>query len=138
MSAKSSEKTGAHAMLRPVAVSVVIGAMVCAALLALMSLVLSVQSVPQVLLDPMAVFAMSVGAFASGFCCARIVRKNGLMCGLLAGAAFSVVLLVCGFAVPGNSWGLGALLKVAIALFSSMLGGVLGVNTNPGFLKRRK
>jgi hypothetical protein len=39
------------------------------------------------------------------------------------------VTLICGFAVPGNTWGLGALIKIAIILFSSMLGGVLGVNT---------
>jgi putative membrane protein (TIGR04086 family) len=129
MPANYSETEGMKRMLRPAAVGVACGAVICAAILALMALVVSMRTVPQSVLDPVAVFALSVGAFTSGFCCARIIRKNGLWCGLFTGVIFSLVTLICGFGVPGNTWGLGALIKVAIILFSSMLGGVLGVNT---------
>jgi putative membrane protein (TIGR04086 family) len=77
---------------------------------------------------------MCAGALAAGFCCARIVRKNGMMCGFVSGAIFSLVLLILSFTVPGNSPGLGAFLKVAMALLSAMIGGVLGVNSK----KRKK
>jgi putative membrane protein (TIGR04086 family) len=129
MRSQISEPEGMRRMLRPAAVGVACGALICAAILALMALVISVKTVPQAVLDPVAVFALSVGAFASGFSCARIIRKNGLWCGLFTGVVFALLALVCGFAVPGNSWGLGTLTKVAIILFASMLGGVLGVNT---------
>lgn len=129
MPAKVTETEGMKRMLRPAAVGVVCGAVICAVILALMAVVVSVRTVPQSVLDPVAVFALSVGAFASGFCCARIVRKNGLWCGMFTGLIFAVVALLCGLAVPGNGWGLGVLTKLAIMLFSSMLGGVLGVNT---------
>ena len=129
MPAKVTEPEGMKRMLRPAAVGVVCGAVICAVILALMALVVSVRTVPQSALDPVAVFALSVGAFASGFTCARIIRKNGLWCGFFTGVVFALVALLCGLAVPGNTWGLGALIKVAIMLLSSMLGGVLGVNT---------
>jgi putative membrane protein (TIGR04086 family) len=131
MSAKShvTESSGLRRLLRPAAVGVVAGAVICAALLALMSLLLSLRSVPQSMLEPMAVFAMCVGAFTAGGMSARIVHKNGLGCGLFTGLIFSAVLLVCGFAVPGSQMGAGAFLKTAIVLMCSMLGGVLGVNS---------
>lgn len=136
MSAKSQiiESAGAGRIIRPVAVSVVFGAIVCVAILLLMAVVVSSRSIPQSMIDPMAIFAMSVGAFVSGLCCARIIHKNGLMCGLGCGAIFSLVILVCGFAVPDNGLGLGALIKIMFMLFSAMLGGVLGVNAR----KRKK
>ncbi len=131
MSARSqiSENEGLKRLLRPAAVGVVAGVLMSAAILALMSFIMSVSTVPQAALDPLAVFAMSAGAFSAGFCCAKIVHKNGLGCGLFTGLVFALVMLVCSFAAPGGGLGLGALLKALIVIFSSMLGGVLGVNT---------
>ncbi len=134
MSARSqiTENEGLKRLLRPAAVGVAAGVLMSVAILALMSFIMSVRTVPQAALDPIAVFAMSAGAFVAGFCCARIIHKNGLGCGLLTGVIFSIVLLVCSFAAPDNTLGLGALLKSLIVIFSSMLGGVLGVNTRKG------
>lgn len=129
-----SENMDAGNMLRPVAVSVVLGAVVSVLFLVLLSLVVSAGSVPQSMIDPMAIFAMSMGAFASGLCCARVIRKNGLVCGLLCGIIFSAVILMCGFAVKDNGLGLAVLIKIMFMLISSMLGGVLGVNSK----KRKK
>lgn len=135
MSAKGqmTENAGAGRMLRPVAVSVGIGAIVCIAFLVLFAVIISSRDIPQSAIDPMAIFAVSVGSFVAGLCCARVVRNNGLMCGLVCGVILSVIVMLCGLAVPDNGLGLGALIKVMIMLFSGMLGGVLGVNT-----KRRK
>ncbi len=131
MSAKSyPSDSGFRRLLRPVGVGVIIGALITAAILALMSLLLASQNIPQSMLEPMAVFAMCAGAFASGFCCTRILRHNGLMCGFLCGMVFSVLMVVCSFAVPGNSLGLGALIKSAITIIAAMIGGVMGVNVN--------
>lgn len=136
MSAKSqlTESAGPARMLRPVAISVLLGAIVSVVILVLLSIVLSSRSVPQSMINPMASFAMSVGAFISGFCCSKVMRKSGLMCGLVCGFIFSVVILACSVVVPDNGLGLGALIKTMLMLFSAMIGGVIGVNTG----KRRK
>lgn len=130
MSAKGpvNEATGTARMIRPVAVSVVLGAVVCVVILVLFSLLLSSRTVPQPMIDPMATFAMSVGAFSSGLACAKIIHRNGLMCGLICGIIFSAIILACSFIVPDSEIGLGALIKIMFMLFSAMLGGVLGVN----------
>jgi len=124
-----TESAGTGRMMRPVAVSVVLGALVCVVLLLLFSVVISAGSVPQSAIDPMAVLAVSAGAFASGLSCAKIVKRNGLVCGLCCGVIFSVIVLICSLAVPGGGLGLGALLKTMLMVFSAMLGGVVGINT---------
>lgn len=135
MSAKGSinDSTDTVRILRPVAVSVAFGAVVSVVILVLFALLLSGRTIPQPMIDPMATFAMSVGAFVSGLICAKMIHRNGLMCGLICGIVFAAILLACSFAVPDSALGLGALIKIALMLFSSMIGGVLGVNT-----KRRK
>lgn len=131
MSAKVqlTESSGTSRILRSVAVGVGIGAAVCVVILLLFSILLSGRTIPQSVIDPMAIFAMSMGAFFSGLVCAKIIHKNGLMCGLFCGGMFSVIILACSFTVPGSELGFGAVIKIMFMLFSAMLGGVLGVNT---------
>ena len=124
-----AESAGTGRMMRPVAVSVAIGAVVCVVILLVLSIVISAVNVPQSAINPMAVLAISAGAFSSGLSCSKIIRRNGLMCGLVCGIFFSVVALVCSLAVPDNALGPGALLKTMLMVFSAMLGGVVGINT---------
>lgn len=128
-----SEKVEFQRMIRPVAVSVLIGAVFCALVLLLLSVLLTVRNIPQAAIDPMAIFAMSAGGFLAGFCCARIVRENGLALGAVCGLALTAVMLLASLAIPDNGFGIPALLKIAFIMLSSMLGGVLGVNA-----KRRR
>lgn len=128
------ESTGVQRLIRPVAVSVLIGAVCCAVILTLMALLLSTRNVPQFAIDPMAIFAIAAGGFASGVCCAKIMRENGLAYGALCGVVLTVVLLLVSLGLKDNGFGIPALLKIAFVMLSSMLGGVLGVNTK----RRRK
>lgn len=136
MSAKSQvpDSSAAKRNIRPVAMSVLLGGIVTTAILLLLSLVVSTQSIPQAMIDPMAIFALSVGAFVAGFACAKALRRGGLLCGLICGIAFSLILLICSFAISDSGFGIPAMLKILFMLLSAMLGGVLGVNTK----KRRK
>lgn len=128
-----TENAGAGRILRPIAVSVVLGAVVSVAILLLFSLVVSSGSIPQSAIDPMAILAVGAGAFSAGMFCAKIVGRGGLSRGFLCGALFSVILLICSLAVPDNGLGAGAVLKTALMMISAMLGGVVGVN-----MRRRK
>ena len=129
-----SEHSAVSRNIRPVAMSVLFGGIVCAAVLLLLALVVSTQSVPQAMIDPMAIFALSVGAFVAGFSCAKAIRRGGLLCGIVCGAVFSLIMLICSLAVSDAGFGVPALFRIVFILLSSMLGGVLGVNTK----KRRK
>lgn len=130
---KLPENAGMGRRVRPVAVSVLIGTVFCALVLLLMSVLMSVQNIPQFAVGPMASFAFAAGGLVAGFCCARILRENGLVHGAVCGAALTVIVLLAGLALGDNGFGIPALFKIAFVMLSAMLGGVLGVNS-----KRRK
>lgn len=114
--------------IRPVIVSVVIGAAVGIVLLLLLSVVVSAVGVPQSFISPMAIFAISVGGFAAGFICAKKVRERGLLYGAACGAVLSVILMLASFTVSDYGFGLLALIKTMFIMLSSMIGGVVGIN----------
>ncbi len=127
------ETTGVMRVIaKPVLVSVGAGALVCIAILLLMSLLMAVKSIPQAMVGPMAVFALMAGALAGGFCCSKLLRRNGLVMGAICGFVMCLVVLLAGFSLPHNIMGTNALFKVVYVLLASMLGGVLGVNTRSG------
>ena len=129
------EPAGISVVVKPVLTSAAIGVAVCAGVLLLLSAVLSARSVPHSLINPMATFAISAGALAAGFCCAKIVRRAGLAYGALCGGVFCLVVMLAGIGIVDNGFGLTALFKIAFMMICAMLGGVIGVNTRS---RRRK
>jgi len=122
-------------VVKPVLISVAIGAAVCVGVLLLLSIILSARTVPQSLIGPMATLAISVGALAAGFSCAKIVRRAGLAYGALCGGVFCLVIMLAGIGVVDNGFGLTALFKISFMMICAMLGGVMGVNARS---RRRK
>jgi len=127
--AQTAEPSAVSLIVKPVLMSTMIGAVICIGVLLLFSFILSARSVPQSLINPMAVFSISAGALACGFCCAKLIRRAGLAYGALCGAVFSLVVMLASFGISDNGFGLIALFKIVFMMFSAMLGGVLGVNT---------
>lgn len=115
--------------VKPVIISTVSGVAVCIAMLLLFSLILSTQNIPQAAVSPMATAAVSLGALAAGYVCAKMLREKGLMWGLICGVILSFVVLLASFGLSGSGLGIPALFKVVFILLCSMLGGVMGVNT---------
>lgn len=115
--------------LRAILTGSTIGIICCILILLLCSVMLSVQDIPQGLIDPMAIAAAVIGSFIAGFCGAKIRREMGLLIGLCCGITIFLFIVLAGFAISDNSFGPLALIKLAMVLFSSMLGGVLGVNS---------
>lgn len=124
----SSVQPGLSRYVRPAAISLVTGILVCAVILLLFSLVLSTQNIPQSAIDPMATAAVASGALVAGYVCSRQIRRNGLLCGLVCGVILSFVLLLASLGVSDYGFGIPALFKVVFILLLSMIGGVLGVN----------
>lgn len=129
MSSRAQLPEGTKRSIKPIAVSTLVGAIFCIGILLLLSLVVSTQNIPQAMISPMAIFAVSVGSFASGFCCARAMRANGLAYGALCGVIMCTVVLFASLIVSDGGFGIPALLKIAFMMLSSMIGGVMGVNT---------
>ena len=135
---QGSENAGGMRLVRPVAISVLIGAIVCALVLLLMAVLMTARNIPQFAVDPMAGVALIAGGLVAGFCCARMLRENGMMYGALSGAVFTVIVVLAGLAIKDNGFGLAAILKIVIIMLASMLGGVLGVNGKKRKLSKTK
>ena len=129
-----TDSFSAGAGVRPILVGAAIGAIVCIVILLALSFVISTQTVPQAMVSPMAIFAVSAGSCAAGFCCAKITRTRGLAYGAACGAVMVLLVMLASFSVSDNAFGTLALIKILFIMLSAMLGGVLGVNTR----KRRR
>jgi len=104
------------------------GIFVAALLLFLFSIWVMLQDTPQRLIDPLAIFSMSVGAFFAGFACTRMTRRSGLAYGLLCGLILSGVVLLAGMIAGIGGVGIHGIFRVVFIMLSSMIGGVMGVN----------
>ena len=127
------EQSGVSEVMQPVITSVIIGIVVSIIFLLLMSAVLATQNIPQRIIGSMSTFAVSAGAFAAGFACAKIMRKGGLAYGAICGASLCLVAMLASLTISDSGFGMVALFKLIFMLLSGMLGGVLGVN-----VKRRR
>lgn len=120
--------------IKPVLAGTAAGAFACAFVLTLLSLLLSLQNIPQIIITPMSLAALAVGAFTGGFVAARAAHEKGLALGLACGALLFAAVCMLGQGIKGNEMGVMALVKLGIALVCGALGGVLSVNHK----KRRK
>lgn len=133
--AQPIEQAGVSRVVKPVLISVALGALICIGILLLLSAVLSSQNIPQSVVGPMATTAITIGGLAAGFSCAKMMRQKGLLYGAICGAVLSLVVLMASFSLPGNDLGMTAIFKIVFMLLGGMLGGVMGVNTRQ---KRRR
>ena len=131
--ARQYESSGVWYRLRPIFIGLAMGMLVSALLFFLFSIWVTFQDTPQSLIEPLAVFSLSAGAFFAGFVCTRTTRRNGLVYGVLCGLVLSAIVLLVGMIVGVGGVGLAGVFRVVFAMLCSMIGGVLGVN-----VKRRR
>jgi|GEM_PF-2958375 putative membrane protein, TIGR04086 family/integral membrane protein, TIGR04097 family len=81
---------------------------------------------PNVAVSILAVFAVSVGCFLSGFFCARLIGHSGLFAGLAAGGLFAIVLLIIGMII-GKPFEGTAFTSYIAGITSGGIGGIVGV-----------
>ena len=103
---------------------------VCASLIILlMAAVLSVGNIPVMMIPPLSFAAIIFGAFAGGFASARIFGESGIVCGLVSGTIFFLVLWASGGIFGLGDYTASVVIKAAASLAAAMLGGVIGVNS---------
>ena len=114
--------------LRPVILGAVVGALCCTLLLAVMAAIVASQDIPKAAITPMAIVAAAAGAFFGGFAAARIAKEKGLLIGGTCGLLLFILVALAGFAFLKEIRGAYILVKLAVMLVLSALGGVIGVN----------
>ena len=114
--------------LRPVIIGAVVGALCCTLLLAVMAAIVASQDIPKAAITPMAIVAAAAGAFFGGFAAARIAKGKGLLIGGTCGLLLFILVALAGFAFLKEIRGAYILVKLAVMLVLSALGGVIGVN----------
>ncbi|MCI8502190.1 MAG: TIGR04086 family membrane protein [Oscillospiraceae bacterium] len=120
--------TGFYGNLKIVLLSVLAAAAVIAVLTALFALVMSMVTVPAVVLSGVVVLQLMLAGFASGYLAAKSIRKNGLRVGVICGAVLSVLLfLLSGILFDSVGWQI--ITKMLVVTAAASIGGVLGVNS---------
>ena len=114
--------------LRPVIIGAVVGALCCTLLLAVMAAIVASQDIPKAAITPMAIVAAAAGAFFGGFAAARIAKEKGLLIGGACGLLLFILVALAGFAFLKEIRRAYILVKLAVMLVLSALGGVIGVN----------
>lgn len=128
------ETEGAMKYLKPILLGVALGAVVITLLLMILSLLMSLQDIPQSFITPMVLFSLGVGAFAGGLFAARLTKEKGLLLGAGCGLLLFAAIWVCGLGLNPSVFGALTSIKLLIAVVLASLGGVVGINGK----KRRK
>lgn len=119
--------------VKPVLTGVGFGLAVSIVLLLLFSVVVSSSNVPHSIINVLTFISMILGSFVSGFVTARIIRKNGLVMGLVTGICTFLILIICSLFVVPESFSILVFVKGIVTILCACFGGVLGVN----YTKRR-
>lgn len=120
--------------LKAILFGVAVGAAICAGFLFLFAfLFVAVKSIPQFMIQAIAMICAAVGAFTSGYISIRIYRSKGLLYGALAGFLLFVLLTLVAFIISRDKFTYITLTRLLTMVFSGAVGGFLGVNK-----KRRK
>lgn len=123
------EKSAGRFNVLPAVFSVLIGLIVSILLLALFSLIFTVQDLPQGAVVPLACISIAGGSLVGGFLAARTYGNKGLAFGAITGLLFFVVLYVIGIIMRQIGIGPEAFLKLIISVTAGCIGGITGVNT---------
>ena len=135
MKAKSHNEDSAilKRIARPVVIGACVGAIACLLVLLVMAAVMAAQNIPKAAITPMAIVAAAFGSFIGGIVAAKISGEKGLLYGAVAGLQLYVVVIIAGFSVLQDVRGATILIKLAVMVCSSAVGGIIGVN-----MKRRR
>ncbi len=116
---------------KPLGIGALVGVVACLVSLLGMAALLLTQDTPQTFVAPLALVALVVGCFVGGVVAARCAGQNGWLMGLLCGGVLFLLLLFgSGFALF-RSTAMHPLLKLAVMLLSSAVGGIVGINLKP-------
>ncbi len=105
----------------------VIGLGVMFVVMVLLSLLMSVASLPIDMANVLSSASIIVGCFVAGFVLLRGIRENGLLYGGLCGLTIYAILVICSL-MYDPSFSQVAPIKAVMTMLSGAIGGVSGIN----------
>lgn len=133
MSKKPSQNRGELKLIKTIAVSSIIGLVISIFVLFLLAILMTKIDMPPAVISVISLIGLCVGAFFAGIIAGRINRKDGLLIGLLCGVTVMAILALIGITLLNSDVSMTLVIKLCVAVASSILGSVIGVN-----LKRRR
>lgn len=130
MARKKQPRDGGNLMgiARSIMLNTITAMVVMVALTALFAFIMSLVTIPSVVLTGIVMLLLIFVGFASGYLSAKSVRRDGLKVGLTCGVLISLLLFVLS-GVLYDSFGWQCVTKMLVVTAASSIGGVLGVNS---------
>lgn len=113
---------------KPIGFSCLIGALVIFVVLVLSAFLITIRDFPQRTLWVFLMAAVILGALTAGYCCARILRSQGMIFGFICGVLLFAVTFLGKLTLFGPQLDLPVLYKFIAFTVSGMIGGIFGVN----------
>ncbi len=115
-------------MVRAIIVGAVVGALICALMLAVCSLAfVSAENIPHDFLPAFLLAVTIVSSFFAGFVTAKIAKQKGLLCGAAAGILLFLLFLISNVAMSQNGGG-EIFMRLLLMVLSGGIGGLVAVN----------
>ncbi len=125
----SKNKSLSLKYIKPIILGCITGVFINLILLSLCSFLFSKNgNFPLAIVGPITVCIMVTGAFAGGYICAKISKKDGMIYGLSCGFIIFTVIFFSEIILIGQSISTMVLVKLFSILLSSAVGGIIGVN----------
>ena len=125
---KSRELSGIKKKILAVFWGVSGGAIACFLMLLIFSAILSISSASSSIAKPIATAVLFLSAFICGYISSRILKEKGILIGAVSGAIYFLLYAIIGLIFGSKSLQAAVSLKFIIAVVSSAIGGVIGVN----------
>ena len=110
-------------------VGLLIGIIVTVASMFIFSMIIYFLNLDRAFALPFSTVSVSLGAFFSAFFTAKKMKKRGYIAGLAVGILTFVIVTVISLIVSKNGFSLNTLFHFIIIILSSVIGGILGVNS---------
>ena len=118
-----------HSKLYCTCISLFIGLCVAVLCMSGFSLLLTYFDASDGLISFMAGASLCAGGYTSGRYCAKRMRQNGMLYGLLCGFSVCVIVFIVGMLFIREIAGAGFFKRLVMVIVCSVIGGVYGVNT---------
>jgi len=116
-------------LLKALSFGLVSGMLICILFLVLFAGVfVKLGSIPQNLINVLALIAAVLGAFTAGYITLKIFKEKGLYIGAICGNLVFLIFTISGLFVKGESLSSFTFIKLLLLTFFGALGGVLGIN----------
>jgi len=113
---------------KPILFGLIISVIATVLILLIFSFLLTIRDMPAMTMPVFSAVSIAIGGFLGGLFSAKKAGKNGLLYGVITGAALYVIVLIASLIVSKGGVTMLTLIKLVITLISAAIGGIIGVN----------